>query len=62
MSLVTRIPVFGSLRAGKTQTACSATEASWSLETLNIARIYIGIILSKQRRAKSLIRLRGCAG
>ena len=40
--------------------ACSATEASYNLETLDIASIHI--ILSKQWTTKVLIRLRGCAG
>ena len=40
--------------------ACSATEASQNLETLDKASIHI--ILSKQRTTKMLIRLRGCAG
>ena len=40
--------------------ACPATEASYNLETLDIASIHI--ILSKQRTTKVLIRLRGCAG
>ena len=35
--------------------ACSATEASWSLETLDIASI--GIILSNRRTTMVLIRL-----
>ena len=39
---------------------CSATEATSSLEILDIARR--GIILSRQRTTKALIRLRGCAG
>ena len=39
--------------------ACSATETSWNLETLDRASIHI--ILSKQRTTKVLIRLRGCA-
>ena len=40
--------------------ACSATEASKSLETLDIASIHI--LLSEQRTTKVLISLRGCAG
>ena len=35
--------------------ACSATETSWSLEISDIATI--GVILSKQRTTKALIRL-----
>ena len=52
--------VFGSFRPGETQLACSATEASYSLE--NSAIESRDIILSKQRIIKALIRLRGCAG
>ena len=40
--------------------ACTATEASKSLEISAIESRYI--ILSKQRTTKALIRLRGCAG
>ena len=40
--------------------ACSATQTSYNLETLDKASIHI--ILSKQRTTKVLIRLRGCAG
>ena len=40
--------------------ACSATETSKNLECWDKAGIHI--ILSKQRRTKVLIRLRGCAG
>ena len=39
---------------------CSATEACWKFETLDLASIRI--ILSKQRTIKVLIRLRWCAG
>ena len=42
------------------QLACSATETSWSLESLDFGRI--GIILSRQWKTKALIRLRRCAG
>ena len=45
---------------GRPKPACSATEASWSLETLDIASIHI--ILFKQRTTKVLIRLHGCTG
>ena len=40
--------------------ACSATEASYNFETLDITSMHI--ILSKQRTTKVLIRLRGCTG
>ena len=40
--------------------ACSATEASWSLEIFGLASI--DIILFRQRTTKVLIRLRRCAG
>ena len=44
----------------KLKPACSATEASYSLETLDIASI--GIILSKQRTTMVLTSLHECAG
>ena len=40
--------------------ACSATKASYNLETLDIASIHI--ILAEQWTTKVLIRLHGCAG
>ena len=40
--------------------ACSATEASYSLGILELASI--GIIPSRKRTAKALIRLHGCTG
>ena len=40
--------------------ACAATEASQSLEILDLASI--GVILSRKRTTKMLIRLCGCAG
>ena len=55
LSLVMRKCVFGSLRR-----ACTATEASLSLEISTIESR--DIILSKQRTTKALIRLCGCAG
>ena len=60
MSPVTRKPVFGVCKQVRHKPACPATKASPSLENLDIASI--GIILSKQRTTKALIRLRGCAG
>ena len=59
-SLVTRKPVFGICDHIRLKPACSATETSWGLEVLAIAGR--GIILFRQRTAKVLIRLRGCAG
>ena len=60
MSPITRKPVFGVCDQVRHKPACPATEASQSLEILDIASI--DIILSKQRKTKALIRLRGCAG
>ena len=64
MSLVTRKPVFGVFDQVRLEPAYSATETNWSLEILDLA--CTGIILSKQRTTKVLIRLRirlrGCAG
>ena len=60
MSLFTTKPVFGVCDQVSLKPACSATEASYSLGILNLASI--GIILSRQRTTKVLIRLRGCAG
>ena len=57
---LTRKPVFGGLDQVRLKPACSATEASWSLENLNLASV--GIILSRKPTAMVLIRLRGCAG
>ena len=45
-------------RQARLKPACSTTETSWTLESLDLARIYF--ILSKQRTTKVLIRLRGC--
>ena len=55
LSLITRKPVFGGLQPVNTQTGLL-----YFLEILGIASI--GIILSKQRTTKVLVRLRGCAG
>ena len=46
MSLVTRKPVFEIFDQGRLKLGCSATEASQSVEILDIASI--DIILSKQ--------------
>ena len=59
MSPVTRKPVFGVCDQVRLKPACSATEASWSLEILAIASR--GIILSRQPTTKVLIRLRQCS-
>ena len=58
MSLVTRKPVFGGLPPRKTQTGLLSTEASQSLEILNLA----SITSATQGTTKGLIRLRECAG
>ena len=59
MSLVTRKPVFWVCDQARHKPACAATEASLSLEILAIASR--GIVLSRQRTTKALIRLRRCA-
>ena len=56
----TRKPVFLVFDQVRLKPACATTEASWSLESLVLASIFI--ILSRQRKTKALIRLRGCAG
>ena len=55
LSLVTRVGDLVRLKP-----TCTATEASWRLEILDIETR--GIILSRQRTTKVLIRLRKCAG
>ena len=60
MSLVTRKPVFGVSDQVRLKPVCTAIETSWRLEILNVETT--GIILSKQRITKVLIRLRGYAG
>ena len=60
MSLVTRKPVFGVSDIVRHKPACAATIASKRLESSDIKTR--GIILSRQRTTKVLIRLRGCAG
>ena len=57
MSLVTRKPVFGVCDQERLKPACSASEASYSLDLASI-----GIILSKQQITKALIRLCERAG
>ena len=60
LSLVTRKPVLGECGQVRLKPAYSATDTSQSLESLDIeAR---GIILSRQRTTKALVRLRGWAG
>ena len=60
LSLVTRKPVFGVCDQLRHKPACTSTETRWRLEILNLERR--GIILSRQRTTKALIRLCGCAG
>ena len=60
MSLVTRKPVFGVFDQVIHKPACAATETSYSLEMLDME--IRGIILSKERKTKALIRLCGCTG
>ena len=55
-----RKPVFVVCNQLKLKLACSATGASQKLDILDIETK--GIILSKQRITKALIRLRGCTG
>ena len=56
ISLVTRKSVF----RVRHKPACSASETSWCLEISAITSR--GIVLSRQRKTKVLIRLRECAG
>ena len=60
MSFVTRKPVFGISDQVRLKPACSVTEVSQRLEISYTETR--GIILSRQRITKALIRLRGCAG
>ena len=60
MSLVTRKLVFEVSDLVRHKPACTATEASKRLESSD--KTTRGIILSRQRTTKVLIRLRGCAG
>ena len=60
LSLVMRKPVFGVCDEVRLKQACSTTEASQGLKILAITSR--GIILSKQRTTKALIRLHGCTG
>ena len=55
-----RKPVFGICEQVGLKPACSASEASESLEISD--RETRGIILSRKRTTKALIRLRRCAG
>ena len=55
-----RNPVFRVCDQCRLKLACAATEARQRLEISAIETR--GIILSKQRITKALIRLRGCAG
>ena len=60
LSHVTRKSVFGACDQVRLKPACSAAEASKSLEILTIKSI--SIILSRQRITKTLIRPLGCTG
>ena len=60
LSLVTRKPVFGVCDQVSLKPSCSATETRYMLEIFDLETR--GIILSRQRITKVLIRLRGCAG
>ena len=60
MSLVTRKPVFRVCDQVRHKLACTATEAKQRLGMLD--KEIGGIILSRQRTTKVLIRLRNCAG
>ena len=60
MSHITRKPVFGVSDLVRLKPACSGKEASKGLEISAIASR--GIILSRQRTTKALIRLRRWAG
>ena len=60
LNLVTRKPVFGDLDQLRLKSACTATETSWSLEILDLESI--GVVLSRKRKTKVLIRLRKCTG
>ena len=55
-----RNPVFGGLRLCRLKLTCSATETSYSLELLDLARL--DIMLPKQLTTKALIGLCRCAG
>ena len=55
-----RKSIFGVCDQVKLKLACSATETSESLQILDLESI--GIILSKQRTIKALIRLCECTG
>ena len=57
MSLVTRKPVFGVCDQVRHKLACTAKDTRQRLEISNIETR--GIILSRQRPTKALIRLRG---
>ena len=58
-SHITRKPVFGMCNQGRFKLVCAVTETRWRLEISDIETK--GIILSRQRTAKVLIRLRLCA-
>ena len=60
LSRVTRKPVFGVCNQVRLKPACAVTPTTYSLQISAIAST--GIILSRQRTTKVLIRLRGCSG
>ena len=55
-----RKPVCGICDQVRLKLVCSASETSYGPEILDLASK--GIILSRQRTTKALIRLHGCAG
>ena len=55
-----RKPVFVVCDQVRHKLARTATEARWRFEISDIE--FRGIVLSRQRTTKALIRLRGCAG
>ena len=59
-SLVTRKPVFGVFDQGRLKKVCAAKEATQRLKISDIETK--SIKLSRQRKTKALIRLRGCTG
>ena len=60
LGLVARKPVFRVSNKASFKPVSSATEKSWKIEILFVARLYM--VLSKKRITKALIRLCGCAG
>ena len=60
MGLIARKPVFGVSDTVRFKPASSGTETSHEIEIA--IETSLGMILSKKRITKALIRLRGCAG